>query len=160
MYRNPAGSKVLPLSQCSRSCGSGVQRRELRCGERDSQGGYVGSGYTLPLSSHFSGAPQTPEAPPRRLGSDVLSGRCGSFCPGMWSIPCGGAEIRPNLHWISSRSAVQRRAQSAPGWSLAEQRPAPPCQAGSRLPGSRCSSSHFNCKLCTVKTFRIMRESQ
>uniref|UniRef100_A0A672YUH3 ADAM metallopeptidase with thrombospondin type 1 motif, 18 n=1 Tax=Sphaeramia orbicularis TaxID=375764 RepID=A0A672YUH3_9TELE len=28
-------------SQCSRSCGSGVQRRELRCGERDSQGGLV-----------------------------------------------------------------------------------------------------------------------
>lgn len=29
--------------QCSRSCGSGIQKRELRCGERDSQGGYVPS---------------------------------------------------------------------------------------------------------------------
>uniref|UniRef100_A0AAQ5YK27 ADAM metallopeptidase with thrombospondin type 1 motif, 18 n=1 Tax=Amphiprion ocellaris TaxID=80972 RepID=A0AAQ5YK27_AMPOC len=27
--------------ECSRSCGSGIQKRELRCGERDSQGGYV-----------------------------------------------------------------------------------------------------------------------
>ena len=29
------------LFQCSRSCGSGIQKRELRCGERDLQGGYV-----------------------------------------------------------------------------------------------------------------------
>ncbi|XP_062271035.1 A disintegrin and metalloproteinase with thrombospondin motifs 18 [Scomber scombrus] len=27
--------------ECSRSCGSGIQKRELRCGERDLQGGYV-----------------------------------------------------------------------------------------------------------------------
>lgn len=40
-------SNILPpagtLFQCSRSCGSGIQKRELRCGERDSQGGYVPS---------------------------------------------------------------------------------------------------------------------
>ncbi|XP_041850705.1 A disintegrin and metalloproteinase with thrombospondin motifs 18 isoform X3 [Melanotaenia boesemani] len=30
-----------PWGECSRSCGSGIQRRELLCGERDSQGGYV-----------------------------------------------------------------------------------------------------------------------
>ncbi|KAM7014738.1 A disintegrin and metalloproteinase with thrombospondin motifs 18 isoform 1-T1 [Tautogolabrus adspersus] len=28
-----------PWGECSRSCGSGVKKRELRCGERDSQGG-------------------------------------------------------------------------------------------------------------------------
>lgn len=31
------------LLQCSRSCGSGFQRRELHCGERDQNGGYVPS---------------------------------------------------------------------------------------------------------------------
>lgn len=40
-------SKIVPpactLFQCSRSCGSGIQKRELRCGERDSHGGYVPS---------------------------------------------------------------------------------------------------------------------
>uniref|UniRef100_A0A7N6FJE3 ADAM metallopeptidase with thrombospondin type 1 motif, 18 n=1 Tax=Anabas testudineus TaxID=64144 RepID=A0A7N6FJE3_ANATE len=30
-----------PWGECSRSCGSGIQKRELRCGETDSQGGYV-----------------------------------------------------------------------------------------------------------------------
>uniref|UniRef100_A0A668AZS1 ADAM metallopeptidase with thrombospondin type 1 motif 18 n=1 Tax=Myripristis murdjan TaxID=586833 RepID=A0A668AZS1_9TELE len=30
-----------PWGECSRSCGSGVQKRELRCGERDSQGGIL-----------------------------------------------------------------------------------------------------------------------
>ncbi|XP_039469282.1 A disintegrin and metalloproteinase with thrombospondin motifs 18 isoform X1 [Oreochromis aureus] len=30
-----------PWGECSRSCGSGIQKRELHCGERDSQGGYV-----------------------------------------------------------------------------------------------------------------------
>uniref|UniRef100_A0AAX7TNC2 Peptidase M12B domain-containing protein n=1 Tax=Astatotilapia calliptera TaxID=8154 RepID=A0AAX7TNC2_ASTCA len=29
-----------PWGECSRSCGSGIQKRELHCGERDSQGGY------------------------------------------------------------------------------------------------------------------------
>ncbi|XP_034041311.1 A disintegrin and metalloproteinase with thrombospondin motifs 18 [Thalassophryne amazonica] len=30
-----------PWGECSRSCGSGIQKRELRCGESDSQGGFV-----------------------------------------------------------------------------------------------------------------------
>ncbi|CAJ1048430.1 A disintegrin and metalloproteinase with thrombospondin motifs 18 isoform X2 [Xyrichtys novacula] len=30
-----------PWGECSRSCGSGVQKRDLHCGERDSQGGFV-----------------------------------------------------------------------------------------------------------------------
>ncbi|KAK7899199.1 hypothetical protein WMY93_020052 [Mugilogobius chulae] len=30
-----------PWGECSRSCGSGVQKRELRCAERDTRGGFV-----------------------------------------------------------------------------------------------------------------------
>uniref|UniRef100_A0A3P9MFP5 ADAM metallopeptidase with thrombospondin type 1 motif 18 n=1 Tax=Oryzias latipes TaxID=8090 RepID=A0A3P9MFP5_ORYLA len=32
---------LTPWEECSRSCGSGNQRRELRCGERDAHGGFV-----------------------------------------------------------------------------------------------------------------------
>ncbi|KAM9409006.1 A disintegrin and metalloproteinase with thrombospondin motifs 18 [Pholidichthys leucotaenia] len=32
---------LTPWGECSRSCGSGIQKRELRCGERDTRGGYV-----------------------------------------------------------------------------------------------------------------------
>src|SRR4029434_9623231 len=32
---------VISSPQCSVSCGTGVHRRELRCGERDPRGGYV-----------------------------------------------------------------------------------------------------------------------
>lgn len=34
---------LLFILQCSRSCGSGTQKRELSCGEADSHGGYVPS---------------------------------------------------------------------------------------------------------------------
>ncbi|XP_075884531.1 A disintegrin and metalloproteinase with thrombospondin motifs 18 [Nelusetta ayraudi] len=32
---------LMPWGECSRSCGSGTQKRELSCGETDSHGGYV-----------------------------------------------------------------------------------------------------------------------
>lgn len=49
------------LFQCSRSCGSGIQKRELHCGERDSQGGYV-------PSTARRGIPHTLGALHRHLG--------------------------------------------------------------------------------------------
>lgn len=58
--------------QCSRSCGSGIQKRELRCGERDSQGGYV------PSTAH----------------SDALhSGICGIAVSIFSKLQCSGGEV-------------------------------------------------------------------
>lgn len=123
------------LFQCSRSCGSGIQKRELRCGERDSHGGYVPSTahqdiphtliellrYFKPCCVIWVPSSESEFKFGNSVGT-VLS--CPVLCrTGMWSSPYAGAGTRPNLWWISSRAATKVRAQSSPGSSLAEPPP-------------------------------------
>lgn len=77
VYRNPGwcqhaltvssfskiASPACTLFQCSRSCGLGIQKRELRCGERDSQGGYVPSTAHQDIPQHFNRSAQTLKSP-------------------------------------------------------------------------------------------------
>lgn len=124
--------KIVPpacvLFQCSRSCGSGIQKRELHCGERDSQGGYVPSAAhqdTLRDLQH-----PTVSSVYCPLSHNVFKiGRKSHFWPVVsrtdtWSSPYGGAGTWLNLWWTSSRSATEVRAQSSLGSSLAEPAPA------------------------------------
>ncbi|XP_020509945.2 A disintegrin and metalloproteinase with thrombospondin motifs 18 [Labrus bergylta] len=126
-----------PWGECSRSCGSGVQKRELRCGERDSQGGGFVEFPTRrcrnmakPLVDLQQGCnrgpcPQLPRVVPGRTPSTaVLLGWYSS----PWqqcSVSCGGG--------------VQTRTIQC----LRQGRPAAGCLPHQRPVTSRACNTHF-----------------
>ncbi|XP_008403096.1 A disintegrin and metalloproteinase with thrombospondin motifs 18 isoform X1 [Poecilia reticulata] len=126
----------MPLGECSRSCGSGVQRRELRCGERDSKGGYVEypvrrcrnmAKPSLDLQQVCRGAPcpERPRVVPARTASGAaVSG----WFPSPWqqcSVSCGGG--------------VQTRTVQC----LQQGRPQAGCPAHHRPVTSRACNTNF-----------------
>lgn len=112
--------------QCSRSCGSGIQRREIRCAERDSQGGYVPSDER-----------RDTQMTPHTVERFALSRQPVLSCSGMQSSPHGGAGIWLNLCWMSSRSATEVLAQKSLESQQEEQLRVLWSQAGTPLPGNR-----------------------
>ncbi|KAM6942660.1 A disintegrin and metalloproteinase with thrombospondin motifs 18 [Xenentodon cancila] len=127
---------LTPWGECSRSCGSGFQRRELHCGERDSQGGYVEfpirrcRNMNKPLVDlqqvcNRGPCPELPRLlPGRSTSSAVVSG----WYPSPWqqcSVSCGGG--------------VQTRSIQC----LRQGRPAAGCLPHQRPVTSRACNTHF-----------------
>uniref|UniRef100_A0A3Q2ZH62 ADAM metallopeptidase with thrombospondin type 1 motif, 18 n=1 Tax=Kryptolebias marmoratus TaxID=37003 RepID=A0A3Q2ZH62_KRYMA len=125
-----------PWGECSRSCGSGIQRRELRCGERDTRGGYVEypirrcrnmAKLLLDLQQvcNRGPCPELPQVVPGRTTSNtVVSGWYAS----PWqqcSVSCGGG--------------VQTRTFQC----LLQGRPAAGCLPHQRPVTSRACNTHF-----------------
>uniref|UniRef100_A0A3Q2DPN2 ADAM metallopeptidase with thrombospondin type 1 motif, 18 n=1 Tax=Cyprinodon variegatus TaxID=28743 RepID=A0A3Q2DPN2_CYPVA len=125
-----------PWGECSRSCGSGIQRRELRCGERDSQGGYVQypvrrcrniAKPSVDLQQVCSRAP-CPELPREASGRTTFSGGVSGWYPSPWqqcSVSCGGG--------------VQTRTIQC----LQQGRPSAGCPAHQRPVTSRACNTNF-----------------
>ncbi|XP_029577682.1 A disintegrin and metalloproteinase with thrombospondin motifs 18 [Salmo trutta] len=124
-----------PWSECSTSCGPGVRRRELRCRERDSQGGYTEfpmrrcrnlpkpSG-ELQQTCSMEPCPEPRPVVPGRTASAVVLGWYSS----PWqqcSVSCGGG--------VQSRS-IQ---------CLRQGRPAAGCLNPQRPITSRACNTHF-----------------
>ncbi|KAM3625506.1 uncharacterized protein V6R79_013133 [Siganus canaliculatus] len=125
-----------PWGECSRSCGPGIQKRELRCGERDLQGGYVEfpirrcRNMAKPLVDLQQGCnrgacPELPRALPGRTSSTaVVLG----WYPSPWqqcTVSCGGG--------------VQTRSIQC----LRQGRPAAGCLPHQRPATSRACNTHF-----------------
>ncbi|XP_028257784.1 A disintegrin and metalloproteinase with thrombospondin motifs 18 [Parambassis ranga] len=125
-----------PWGECSRSCGLGIQKRELRCGERDSQGGYAEfpirrcRNMAKPLVDLQQGCnrgpcPELPRVfPGRTTTSTVVLGWYSS----PWqqcSVSCGGG--------------VQTRSIQC----LRQGRPAAGCLSHQRPVTSRACNTHF-----------------
>uniref|UniRef100_A0AAY4CIP9 ADAM metallopeptidase with thrombospondin type 1 motif, 18 n=1 Tax=Denticeps clupeoides TaxID=299321 RepID=A0AAY4CIP9_9TELE len=124
--------------ECSASCGAGVRRRELRCGERDSRGGYTefpgrrcrnlpkpGTELQQACSRGPCPQPQPPPAPgPGRTTGNAVLGWYAS----PWqqcSVSCGGG--------------VQSRTIQC----LRQGRPAAGCLAHQKPTSSRACNTHF-----------------
>ncbi|XP_029317030.1 A disintegrin and metalloproteinase with thrombospondin motifs 18 [Cottoperca gobio] len=126
----------IPWGECSRSCGSGIQKRELRCGERDSQGGYVEfpirrcRNMVKPLVDLQQGCNrgQCPELP------RVIAGRSGSSAVvlGWYSSPWQQCSV-------SCGGGVQTRSIQC----LRQGRPAAGCLPNQRPVTSRACNTHF-----------------
>ncbi|KAM4602429.1 A disintegrin and metalloproteinase with thrombospondin motifs 18 [Polymixia lowei] len=140
LRRCPRNEKLqwvpVPWGECSRSCGSGVQRRELRCGERDSQGGYVEfpirrcrnlAKPSVDLQQACSRGPCP--APPRPVpGRTTSSAVVLGWYSSPWqqcSVSCGGG--------------VQTRSIQC----LRQGRPAAGCLPHQRPVASRACNTHF-----------------
>ncbi|XP_039985266.1 A disintegrin and metalloproteinase with thrombospondin motifs 18 [Xiphias gladius] len=125
-----------PWGECSRSCGSGIQKRELRCGERDSQGGYVEfpvrrcRNMAKPLVDLQQGCnrglcPELPRAIPGRTNSNAVVLGWYSSPWQQCSVSCGGG--------------VQTRSIQC----LRQGRPAAGCLPHQRPVTSRACNTHF-----------------
>ncbi|XP_070686641.1 A disintegrin and metalloproteinase with thrombospondin motifs 18 [Pempheris klunzingeri] len=125
-----------PWGECSRSCGLGFQKRELRCGERDSQGGYVEfpirrcRNIAKPLVDLQQGCNRGPcPEPPRVLpGRTTSSAVILGWYSSPWqqcSVSCGGG--------------VQTRSIQC----LRQGRPAAGCLPHQRPVTSRACNTHF-----------------
>ncbi|XP_060898491.1 A disintegrin and metalloproteinase with thrombospondin motifs 18 isoform X1 [Labrus mixtus] len=126
-----------PWGECSRSCGSGVQKRELRCGERDSQGGGFVEFPTRrcrnmakPLVDLQQGCnrgpcPQLPRVVPGRTPSTAVVLGWYSSPWQQCSVSCGGG--------------VQTRTIQC----LRQGRPAAGCLPHQRPVTSRACNTHF-----------------
>ncbi|KAK1891379.1 A disintegrin and metalloproteinase with thrombospondin motifs 18 [Dissostichus eleginoides] len=120
--------------ECSRSCGSGIQKRELRCGERDSQGGYVEfpirrcRNMAKPLVDLQQGCNRgpCPEVP------RVIAGRSGPVVLGWYSSPWQQCSV-------SCGGGVQTRSIQC----LRQGRPAAGCLPHQRPVTSRACNTHF-----------------
>ncbi|XP_027871688.1 A disintegrin and metalloproteinase with thrombospondin motifs 18 isoform X1 [Xiphophorus couchianus] len=144
-----------PWGECSRSCGSGVQRRELRCGERDSQGGYVEypvrrcrntAKPSLDLQQVCSAAP-CPERPRVVPGRTAAGASVSGWFPSPWqqcSVSCGGGvqtrtvqclqQGRPQAGCPAHQRPVTSRACNTNFCPAAPPGPAP--RLGNRVPAA------------------------
>ncbi|XP_063050004.1 A disintegrin and metalloproteinase with thrombospondin motifs 18 [Engraulis encrasicolus] len=125
-----------PWSECSVSCGTGVRRRELRCGESTTRGGYV----EFPVR-RCRNLPK----PPSELQQGCSSGPCPPApAPG----PGGQTPNAVVLGWYSSPwqqcsvscgGGVQTRSTQC----LRQGRPASGCPPHQRPTSSRACNTHF-----------------
>ncbi|XP_071752319.2 A disintegrin and metalloproteinase with thrombospondin motifs 18 [Centroberyx gerrardi] len=125
-----------PWGECSRSCGSGIQKRELRCGERDSQGGYVEfpirrcrnmakPSVDLQQACSRGPCPEPPRVVPGRTTSSAVVLGWYSSPWQQCSVSCGGG--------------VQTRSIQC----LRQGRPAAGCLPHQRPVTSRACNTHF-----------------
>ncbi|XP_033847617.1 A disintegrin and metalloproteinase with thrombospondin motifs 18 isoform X1 [Periophthalmus magnuspinnatus] len=140
LRRCPKSDRLLwtptPWGECSRSCGSGVQKRELHCGERDPRGGFVElpsrrcRNMAKPLLDlqqpcNRGACPEPPHiSPGRHPSSSMVSGWYSS----PWqqcSVTCGGG--------------VQTRAVQC----LRQGRPTAGCLPHQKPVTSRACNTHF-----------------
>ncbi|XP_076142760.1 A disintegrin and metalloproteinase with thrombospondin motifs 18 isoform X1 [Alosa pseudoharengus] len=122
--------------ECSASCGTGLRRRELRCGERDFRGGYV----EFPIR-RCRNLPK----PPAELQQPCSRGPCPQPPPQPHPQPPPHAVV---LGWYSSPwqqcsvscgGGVQTRTIQC----LRQGRPAAGCLAHQRPVSSRACNTHF-----------------
>uniref|UniRef100_A0A1A8BNC5 ADAM metallopeptidase with thrombospondin type 1 motif, 18 n=1 Tax=Nothobranchius kadleci TaxID=1051664 RepID=A0A1A8BNC5_NOTKA len=177
LQRCPKNEKLqwilTPWGECSRSCGSGIQRRELRCGERDSQEGYVE--YPIRRCRNMAKplvelqqvcnrglCPEVPQAVPGRTTSSAMGLGWYSSPWQQCSVSCGGGvqtrTIQCLRHGLPSAGCLphQRPAASracnthfCPAAPLAPvQRPSNRVSAaGSTLKDERCADLFSWCHL-------------